>query len=289
MAFGSVVLPPHLAPWQHVGVQWLLADAPLPPELGLCADPQKAQTVRRVARLFASGDAGQSTARATPHAPHTEVQRSAPPAERYTAGGARAAQPASTGSASPARDAVQSRSTGTPADGNPAPQDAGVVRLQSPFVPPEHWPPLWQERMRVTSPAPVLWTYWELGTDFCGTPDAARRSLLQRLLKDMGHPAGTHKFWPCALPAKQGDADLLADAAIFWSGVRQLKARVIVAFGQQTFEAMGVPAIPPLRVKRTSGGQRLISLYDVHTLVDNPAVYNPVVSFLRSHLRTFGA
>ena len=104
-------------------------------------------------------------------------------------------------------------------------------------LPPHVWPAPWQTRLEQTRPGPVLWTYWNLGPDMCDpqTPGRLeRRQFLQRLLQDLGHPAGTHTFWPSCLPpdpaalpaaATQQESAYVANPDVFWSGAMQLKAR----------------------------------------------------------------
>ena len=113
----------------------------------------------------------------------------------------------------------------------------------------------------------MLWTYWNLGADLCD-PQAPgrqeRRQFLQRLLHDLGHPAGTHTFWPSCLPP---DADALPslqeqtggyvpNADVFWSGARQLQARGVVVMEVETIRAQ--PASSWLL--RPNKGQMLLML-----------------------------
>ena len=241
-------LPPHLAPWSHAGIGCLLADAPLPPELGLLASC-----------LPAAGPvAAPAAASPAPPAPATVAA-----AERWHR---------------PTPDA--------PRGGEP--KSAATSKLPA-FIPPEHWPPLWRERLRATGKAPVLWTYLELGEDFYGTPNPQRRDLFTRLLRDLGHRSGTHSFWPCALPAQPiggGQTVLAPDAGLFWSGVRELGARVLLVFGEAAFAAMGIAPLPPLRQVRQQG-LLIMALPPAEDLVTNQGRYAPMLSFVRTALQRF--
>ena len=120
----------------------------------------------------------------------------------------------------------------------PSPPSAPQSPAQAapmPILPPDHWPPQWQQRLQATRPAPVIWTYWALGQDLCVEPNAARRDLLRRMLGALAHPAGTHSFWPVALPGENG---LEANAQIFWSGVHMLQARAILFIGSPAVSAL---------------------------------------------------
>ena len=108
---------------------------------------------------------------------------------------------------------------------------------------PADWPAAWRERLKKTRTAPVVWTYWELGRDLCGTPDPKRRELLQELLRDLGHPPGTHSFWPMALPAQNGDdeQELEANIPLFWEGIKLLHSRAVMIMGSQALRALALP------------------------------------------------
>lgn len=256
-------LPPHLAPWSHAGVACLLADAPLPPELGLLASLPPAAGP-------AAAPVGNQAA-----APVAPVARSAPVT--------------SVVSPDPSRRPVSRPST-RPAPAAPRGEQPRGTHPELPaFVPLEHWPPLWRERLRATGKAPVLWTYLELGEDFYGTPNPQRRALFGRLLRDLGHKSGTHSFWPCALPAqpaKGGQAVLTPDAGLFWSGVRELGARALLVFGEAAFAAMGIAPLAPLRQVRRQG-LLIMSLPPAEELVANPGRYAPMLSFVRTALQRF--
>lgn len=164
--------------------------------------------------------------------------------------------------------------------------------------PPQSWPPAWQARLQATRPGLIVWTYWQLGADICGT-DAdeqgmaqrqARRTLLQRMLADLGHPGGTHTFWPVCLPAsapagKQPDSEYQPLADIFWSGVGELGARGVVVMGSQAAQAVDLPAdlSPPHQIRFR--GHLVWILPDAEILLQEPQRYNPMLAFLQQALR----
>jgi len=155
--------------------------------------------------------------------------------------GTRAAQasPAARASQAPARDRQgQNLAQTLPRAAPPRPKTQDAARS------PSEWPAAWQERLRNARAAPVVWTYWELGLDLCGSPDPKRRELLQGLLSDLAYPPGTHGFWPVALPGEGGleEGKLEVNAPIFWEGLRLLRCRAVMIMGSQDLlRALALP------------------------------------------------
>jgi len=165
-------------------------------------------------------------------------------------------------------------------------------------LPPHVWPSPWQARLEQTRPGPILWTYWNLGPDLCDpqTPGRLeRRQFLQRLLHDLGHPAGTHTFWPSCLPP---DPDALpgteqpiaengfaANADVFWSGASQLRARGVVVMGSAAANAVALPGglRPPQQIRHR--GKLVWVLWDVDNLLQFDQRYASMLALLREALR----
>jgi hypothetical protein len=157
---------------------------------------------------------------------------------------------------------------------------------------PAGWPAVWQDRLRKTRRAPVVWTYWELGRDLCGVPDPKRRELLQALLKDLAHPPGTHSFWPLALPGQGGDGEqkLEANASVFWAGVRLLHSRVVMIMGPQALPSLALPdrllAMLPFQQARHQG-RLLIVLPSPDEFIQEARRIQSLREFLRQALAPF--
>jgi hypothetical protein len=151
------------------------------------------------------------------------------------------------------------------------------------------WPSVWRERLQKTRPAPLIWTYWELGLDLCGTPDPQRRDLFQDLLRDLAHPPGTHSFWPPALPVRDGK-EHVANAPVFWEGVRLLRGRAVIIMGTQALHALALPdcmlAMHPFQQIRHQGRQ-LIVLPPPNTLIQEVRRMQALREFLRQALAPF--
>ena len=188
-----------------------------------------------------------------------------------------------------------------PSEAVPAPASAvdAPWRPSPPPVRPAPWPHL----LGQTRPGHIVWTYWSLGPDIRdpATPGRAqRRAFLQRLLHDLGHPAGTHTFWPVCLPPdpdalppvpedtalgaleKTPPAPAYAPAPdVFWSGARQLRARGVVVLGSVAGQAAGLPGgLRPLQQLRHRG-QLVWVLWDVENLLAQEQRYASMLAFLR--------
>jgi len=150
------------------------------------------------------------------------------------------------------------------------------------------WPVDWRERLAKTRSAPVLWTYWELGRDLCGAPDPQRRELLQDLLQELGHPPGTHSFWPVALPGRDGELE--ANAPVFWEGVRLLHSRAIMIMGPHVLPSLALPdnllALRPFQQRRHQGSS-LIVLPAPDMLIRAKRRMQALREFVRQSLASF--
>lgn len=294
MAIDSITLLPSLRPWQRAGVEFLLAEQALPAPWSLCI-------------AAAPGALQQHTAPRTQRPAHVPEQEAAPHRRPVQT-------PASAGSAaavehSAPRTLARSASGATPSAGSTALPgttiSSGVVSSGSgaapqtaakpsavPDLAPALWPGPWQERLKKTAPAAVLWTYWTLGEDLCVRPNPARRALLQRLLADLAHPAGTHSFWPPALPFADSDSavdcELQANPEVFWSGVQALKARALVVMGSPAIKALELPPrLRPFQQTRHNG-RLIVVLRDVDFLAQETHRYDAVREFLKQALAPFG-
>lgn len=285
MVADPLMLLPSLRPWQRAGVEFLLADQPLPAPWSLCiaAAPAAPRTASPAHRPAHSSPQEPVPHRRPVQAPAPSVTAAGPAASRNLA------RSASGEAVSPARSAPNSVASPAASGSVTAPQTiappAAVLDLA-----PNLWPAPWQERLKKTAPAAVLWTYWTLGEDLCGRPNPERRALLKRLLADLAHPAGTHSFWPPALPNATDPAagELQANADVFWSGVQTLKARALVVMGSPAIKALALPPrLRPFQQTRHNG-RLIIVLRDVDFLVQETHRYDAVREFLKQALAPFG-
>lgn len=276
MAFASV--SPLAAPWQRLGLRYLLSPVDLPPELSLTAEPA----------------AGEARPERPAHPVHPAGRRSpAPPQTGVAAPASKACRPAVAPAARPSACPPGRQPSGDAAreaSVSPSGTAAEAVRAEAEWRPlaPALWPAPWQERLARTRPGLVAWTYWTLGSDLCGggQPGKAERGLFfRRLLQDLGHPQGTHTFWPVCLPDAGGE--LRADAGIFWSGLQALKARGVIVMGSAAARAAALPGkLEPLS-HRVFRGRRVWILRDVDLMRDDAARYDQMLAFLQNALQSF--
>ena len=153
---------------------------------------------------------------------------------------------------------------------------------------PETWPGPWQNLHARMKTAWLCWTYWELGEDLCGTADPGRRQVLGQLISSLRRPAGTSTFWPPALPAEEGtgQSGLVPSRDLFWSGVRELGVRMIVAMGFRASIAIGLPQeeVRPLHWQ-IRNGVIVCTTWDFFRIAEQPSRLGDIVTFLNTTIR----
>ena len=169
--------------------------------------------------------------------------------ERKTAAAPRVQRPAA---ARDTRPPVQTRPAQRPAPASAAP--AQTVRRARRRVPVDAWPADWRKLLGNAQRAPICWTYAELGLDLTGHADAQHRDYLNKLLHSLHRKAGTHTFWPCALP-EGPDLTLVPNCDIFWSGLQELGVKVLIVMGSAASNAIGLSGweVRPLHTMRANG------------------------------------
>ncbi|MCH5276652.1 MAG: hypothetical protein J1E80_02335 [Desulfovibrionaceae bacterium] len=244
----GLVLSSALRPWIQAGLSVLLVD-----------NPERAAELRAVpvSQAAAPGDA-EVPARPVPGASRPPAQRVAP---------ARAAK----------QDSPQAA---------PRPLQRDNAESQGRVLAPDAWPAAWQalRKRRPLPPRPlVFWTYAGLGDDLMGTPDPIRQRVIVRMLRELGHPGGTHVFWPYALPGD--DAPGGPDApSLFWSGAALLRPRTLLLFGSEARDALGMPkSLYPYCQERLAG-RMVIQLPQPLSLAHNEAAFRQAQAFLRGLL-----
>ena len=97
------------------------------------------------------------------------------------------------------------------------------------------WPAPWDVYWSKAKPAPLVFTYAELGEDLGENPSPDRRRLLGALIGKLAWPKGTITFWPTRTPGANPDPTL------FLRGVRRLGGRAVCCFGSSSIEGLGLP------------------------------------------------
>jgi hypothetical protein len=197
-----------------------------------------------------------------------------------------------------------------PASGPQQREKSSESDRPAPLIP---WPPLWQFVLDRTRPAPLVWTYAELGTDLTSQGSRERSELLRSLINQLQLPKGSSAFWPVWLPSGTSDVDLSvpsegrsATASVgnaepdaspldlfplngshrfFQQGLRFLQARLVIFFGQRAFDlaALSAPLSMPF-TQRIHGGILFVLLPDFAQLFASASQVDATRVFLRGAL-----
>ena len=175
------------------------------------------------------------------------------------------------------------------------------------------WPPLWQSVLSRTRPAPLVWTYAELGNDLVRQSSRERSELLRNLISRLRLPRGSSAFWPVWLPCESPDrnvtvpsGDSLAPPSVaeaepdarppdlfpmngshlfFQRGLRFLQARLVIFFGSRALDlsALPVPLSMPF-TQRIHNGLLFVLLPDFAQLFAVASQIDATRVFLRNAL-----
>ncbi len=161
-------------------------------------------------------------------------------------------------------------------------------------VPFEQWPDIWQQQFQKTKKGLFGWTYWNLGEDLLASRQNApengeaararktRSQVMGRLLRELGHPPGTHTFWPPYLETTGN-----AQPEMFWSGLKFLGCRGVIIFGSQAARALiQKPGLRPLQ-QFSANGFRVWIMKDLSGIEQDPAHYASMLVLLKETLKVF--
>ena len=113
-----------------------------------------------------------------------------------------------------------------------------------------------------------------------------RQQVIVRMLKALNHPVGTHVFWPCLLPSEhEDDKDT---GSLFWSGEGHLRPRVLLVFGQDAAQSLGLENKVSLYRAENWQGRRVVLLPSPLELAGDEGVFGRSFTFL-SRLLNFCA
>ncbi len=272
MAATVLNISPFYLPWHQQGIDFLLQDSAVPEQHSLC----HAKSLHPMPKP-----------KMAQHNQHYEaqkarVQNSTPAAQHYGEQKTTTHQVTKSGTNFTSNQKIAAQThTAAPA------QITAPAKSNRVSVPMEQWPHTWQERFRQTKPARVVWTYDTLGHDLCGQASNTRRELLRDILKDLGHPSGTHSFWPISLPDGNEPQNLITNVPVFWAGVRQLEARVLIVLGQSAATTLGYQAYDAPFKEFKSQDKLVFLTRDIETLIKKDHSYTLIIQYLRSHLRQY--
>lgn len=258
MAFAS--LNPFRDIWENAGLKYLLLSRDAPPGLGFCKTARSAQTQSVLQ------DANVKNSPQARSVPQHNFARLRPDTQSDIA----------TKSQVTAKKSTQSFKA----------------------IPVETWPAIWRQQFANTRKAQIAWSWWDLGMDLLAAKNARyaslgnaeerkqRSALLKKLLSDLGHPGGSHTFWPACMPDGEND-QISPNFDCFWSGIEFLKCRGVILLGSPAANAvMQDPVIKPLRQMRQFGKFVWI-LWDPNVIASRPGVYERVLDWIRFSLKPF--
>ena len=256
-----------LRPWYAAGV------------LHLWPDPEAPDLDSEIAALLQSGPPAYSPAPATvsPSSAAPNISRAAPASPEFagslqasSAPSARsnAALPAGEGRSASAKPAARSADSRV---SRPAPS-AAAAKKPLPALTPAR-----QALVDRTSPAPVLWTYPELGVDLGGKGDPERSTRLRGLIGALRLPKGTSCFWPLRLPEESPE-----DASgQFLAGLGRLRPRAVILLGSESIPMCGAPVALTMPFTQViHAGRLFLLLPGMAQLVAEPGLCAPCVEFL---------
>ena len=177
----------------------------------------------------------------------------------------------------------------------PARADA---QAQKASAPPDSrdYPEAWRPLLERTNPAPILWTYAELGEDLAGRGDKERSACLRRLIGSLRLPKGSSAFWPVRLALPDEDESIPSPLAegksapggagdFFQAGLRHLAPRVVIMLGPLTVELSGLElSINVPFTQQIHGGILYVLLPDFSAILAKPPLEERAGVFLRTAL-----
>ena len=145
------------------------------------------------------------------------------------------------------------------------------------FVEPSSWPDEWQAIFSRTSPAPLLWTYADLGADLTGRGSKERSSCLRTLIGTLNLPRGSSAFWPVSLHSDP------AELFFFQAGLQLLAPKVVVMLGAEAvaLTGLGLPLHQPF-TQHIFQGRMYVLVPGFDALLSKSGLPDKACAFLRS-------
>ena len=167
----------------------------------------------------------------------------------------------------------------------PAPEDKADLTKERTKQRHDTWPEAWQELFARTKPAPILWTYPELGLDLGGQGCTLRSACLRELIGKLQLSKGSSTFWPLCLGAEENGAE----AGIFKGGLFLLEPKVVVLIGPRSASFAGLDLDLGLDLhtpftQQIARGMLFVLLPEFPAMLENAALADKACVFLRSAL-----
>lgn len=159
---------------------------------------------------------------------------------------------------------------------------------------PDLWPEEWRTLLARTRPAPLVWSYAELGEDLMGAGNKERSESLRKLIGSLQLPRGSSAFWPLRLPEKRADSQSSPmreqgrtppQAKIFLEGLALLEPKALVLIGPSAVPMTGLSLKLSTPFTQTVlRGRLIVLLPDFFVLINKPTLMDKAGIFLRSAL-----
>jgi len=168
-----------------------------------------------------------------------------------------------------------------------APPEPLAPLLQPAPRKPVSLPPAWEHMLGRIKPAPVVWSYAELGEDLQGHGSVQRSELLRQMLARLRLPLGSNTFLPLTLPGLS-PLEQAQERNIFAWLFHRLGGKALILLGQSALELSPFRenSLKPYQEKLLHGNLVLL-LPDLHSLSQDARILAMSVDYLRSALVGF--
>lgn len=145
-------------------------------------------------------------------------------------------------------------------------------------------PAPWQALLHKVQPAPVGWSYLELGEDLLLQGDKQRSATLKKLIGGLQLGAGTNTFLPTVLPGLSAEEAARGQAAFGFS-LKKLGCKILIFLGKNSFAQSPYAHLNlSFFQEQVADGKLILCLPDIKTLGEDAAKLDATIIYLRSAL-----
>jgi hypothetical protein len=173
------------------------------------------------------------------------------------------------------RRASQPREKEEPA----APAGAGSSGLK---ITEDTLPEPWKKILARLAPAPLIWTYVELGWDLLVEGDARRRELLRKLILGLRLRQGSSAFLPLKVPGASPE-EAAGEKDVFSWFLERLGGKIVILLGKDTLEQSPYAGLGLTYFRETLiRGRIILSLPGLNELSEDEAKLEATLAYLSS-------